>query len=493
MPKPHSGEKQKDFISRCIPYLIKEGKSQEQAAGACYGIWKNKMEEMQQTDNSIINFLFPTAKPIINPNPNGNIDTVNLKDKTIMVVDHGIFTYLAEKLVPYFKKVYYFCHYQEEFQTLHQISIGLGLPGVINVHDIFEVDDVDLYIFPNTYDSILQTQLLKMGKNVFGGRKGDELELNRWYGLQKLQEIGLPVPNLTRIIGLNSLIEFLKTVENKYIKISGLRGIGETWHFSNYQECEQYLNVELRENCGGLENYIEFLIFDPIGDKNSIETGMDSICIDGQFSDMVSYGYEIKDACYVCKYVKYEQLPQIIKNSTDKLQNTLKEYGYRNFFSDELRIANTVPYLIDFTCRLGSPSGELLIENIENIAEVIWYGAQGQSIPLKMKYVYGVQAHIKSCFVQENWQTVFIDESVKPFVKLRNYCIVDGKYYVIPNPMGYDEVGTILGFGNTLEEAIIHLQNNAEKVSGFQIEIELDAIEKGINQIKEGLKIGINF
>ncbi len=37
-PKP--GQSKDDYLSVCIPYVIKEGATQEQAAGKCYGIWK---------------------------------------------------------------------------------------------------------------------------------------------------------------------------------------------------------------------------------------------------------------------------------------------------------------------------------------------------------------------------------------------------------------------------------------------------------------------
>lgn len=42
MPEPKNDENQQDFISRCIPFMMKEGKTQDQAKGACYGIWENK-------------------------------------------------------------------------------------------------------------------------------------------------------------------------------------------------------------------------------------------------------------------------------------------------------------------------------------------------------------------------------------------------------------------------------------------------------------------
>jgi hypothetical protein len=40
--KPNPGETKDDYISRCIPYVLDEGASQEQAAGKCYGMWDNR-------------------------------------------------------------------------------------------------------------------------------------------------------------------------------------------------------------------------------------------------------------------------------------------------------------------------------------------------------------------------------------------------------------------------------------------------------------------
>lgn len=39
MPEPQKGESSKAYISRCIRHLVtKEGKTQDQAAGQCYGM-----------------------------------------------------------------------------------------------------------------------------------------------------------------------------------------------------------------------------------------------------------------------------------------------------------------------------------------------------------------------------------------------------------------------------------------------------------------------
>ena len=39
---PSPSESKDVFISRCIEYVVKEGKTQEQAAGQCYGMWENR-------------------------------------------------------------------------------------------------------------------------------------------------------------------------------------------------------------------------------------------------------------------------------------------------------------------------------------------------------------------------------------------------------------------------------------------------------------------
>jgi hypothetical protein len=40
MPTPSEGEKQSDFIGRCVRQVMGEGKQQQAALGECYGIWR---------------------------------------------------------------------------------------------------------------------------------------------------------------------------------------------------------------------------------------------------------------------------------------------------------------------------------------------------------------------------------------------------------------------------------------------------------------------
>jgi hypothetical protein len=42
MPHPKEGESKKEFISRCIPILIHEGRESDQAAAICYSLWERR-------------------------------------------------------------------------------------------------------------------------------------------------------------------------------------------------------------------------------------------------------------------------------------------------------------------------------------------------------------------------------------------------------------------------------------------------------------------
>lgn len=438
----------------------------------------------------IQDFLYPLPI-ILNPNKEiGSFEKVDLKTKSVLICDNGIFFGIAQRLAEDFGTVYYYTDYTEEFLTTEQVLIGAGFDNITKVKDVFEVD-VDLYVFPNSNHEALQAQLIKAGKLVFGSRYGAQLESDRWFGVKTVQECGLPVPNVKKINGVDNLIAYLTDKEDKWIKISHYRGVGETWHFTTMDECQDYLN-KLKYELGAINTIFEFLVFDSI--DADIETGFDGMFIDDQFSNIVSLGFEIKDLLYVAKYIQYKDLPELVKVVGDKITPALNKFGYRNFFSTEERIPkNKIPYFTDWTCRSASPAGELFYSNITNISEAIWYGAQGIKVDLQAQYKYGVQGNIISDYGSTNWMQVEFPEEISKYVKLRNCCKINDKIYCIPQPYEYPELGTVLGFGNTLEEAVLNCQENAEQVKGFQIEVRCDAIEEALAQIKKAKAYGIEF
>ena len=45
---PRAGESEDDFIGRCIPVLVGEGKDQDQAAAICYSMWRDRFNEVDK-------------------------------------------------------------------------------------------------------------------------------------------------------------------------------------------------------------------------------------------------------------------------------------------------------------------------------------------------------------------------------------------------------------------------------------------------------------
>ena len=56
--KPSVGETQDDFLGRCIPYVINEGKDQDQAAAVCYSYWREGFDgKMEDYFRELFDFL----------------------------------------------------------------------------------------------------------------------------------------------------------------------------------------------------------------------------------------------------------------------------------------------------------------------------------------------------------------------------------------------------------------------------------------------------
>ncbi|PIU76160.1 hypothetical protein COS75_00475 [Candidatus Pacearchaeota archaeon CG06_land_8_20_14_3_00_35_12] len=51
MPLPKPNETRAKYLSRCIPILKKEGKTQSQAIGGCFGRWKFYSKEGKERKN----------------------------------------------------------------------------------------------------------------------------------------------------------------------------------------------------------------------------------------------------------------------------------------------------------------------------------------------------------------------------------------------------------------------------------------------------------
>jgi len=274
---------------------------------------------------------------------------------------------------------------------------------------------------------------------------------------------------------MDALREYLKSNENQHVKISKLRGLTETFFSQNYDLIKVKLD-DIEHKLGGASTIQEFICEDQI--DAITEEGYDGWCIDGQFPKTAIVGCEIKD-CGSASVVKpYMQLPKAVRDTNDKLSPILKEYGYRGFWSTEIRKTKDNFYQVDFTCRAASPCGENIQELVTNLGEIIDAGSQGVIVEPQTKDRYAVQAMISSGFAQDNWLPVSIPPEIRSQFKLYHCCSIQGQEFIVPTSVDMEECGTCVATGKTIDEAIKKCEEYAKQIEGYQIHVNVGALDQ---------------
>ena len=418
--------------------------------------------------------------------------TTSYRDKSVLVVDKGLYCPVAERLVRDFGKVGYHCSWKRGFPGYDEKDIGHGLDGIKHEPNLFKVvDNYDLICFPDVLDGDLQVYLRKQGHRVFGSGMGDELELFRVYQKQMFKAVGLPVGPYRVVKGITALREYLRQNDDQVIKLSLLRGITETFKHHTYWESEARLD-RLQHELGLRKDRTEFVVEKKIEAK--IEYGFEGISVHGQFPKIASNGVEIKDVCYGAVVQEYKNLPEGIIEVNEALRPALKLYNYANFFSTEIRVSEDgTPYCIDLTCRCPSPAGETQLELWSNLAEMMWEGAAGRMVDPIPAAKYASQSIICSDWAESEWQGVGFPEKYRSHVKLYYHTRENGHDYVIPQQSPSKEVGSIVTIGDDLKSVIKQNEMIAEQITGDKIRVCTDRICEVIEEFEEMEKQGMNI
>lgn len=418
------------------------------------------------------------------------MDLLNLANKSILIVDRGLYSYMAEFMALYYGKVFYHNPTSHSYPKASIAMIGQGLKGVEWVEHIEDaIDQVDVVFFPDCMDGRQQTFLREKGYNVCGSGSGEKMELDKVYFLDKLREVGIPVAHTFRAEGLDEVWEYVKDRGTCYMKCADkYRSDWETTKHMNRFQTEIFLNRK-RELMGVKRaNEIEVLIQDPI--DSECEAGIDGFMLNGQIPKHIACGYEIKDKGIVEHIIP--EIPPIIKSITDKLAPVYKELGYQGPYSNEVRITkNGKGYPIDETCRCGSPPTSVLTRMYgKAYAEAVWSLAHGELPNLSgYEHEYGAEIILSSKWHCEN--ELYIPHSDEWLVLKNHYRTKDGAYCV---PNDNDGIfGSVIAIGKTIQEAIDTAMKRIKSLDIFGLEYDPSLFDKAAEVIACGEKHGIPF
>jgi hypothetical protein len=468
--------------------------------------------------------------------------TENLKTKTVLVYDYGLFTELAATLLKAFGKVLYFVPWQDDFPSSKKQKIGMDFKGITRVQDFYHhVDEADLIICFDTYTGDLVSWLRKKGKRVWGAGEAESMELERWKMRVAQKQAGLPVQDTLRIKSLDDLILYFKGINRKVEELVGsgdqrasqriferllgkykgfsgdywvgkdknalyrewmeggkekfvkanMRGDIESFYVPNYDNALSKFN-HLSEQFGHRADAheIEFVIEEK---KDGVEPGFDGIQIDGAYLSPTMYGYERKGAGYVGRVCDYTDLPKPMRALNLGLSGILRKYSpTSSFFSNEFLIGkDRKPYLIDPTVRNPAPVGSAIYcEMIQNLGEILWNGAEGKTTPVRMAGKYAAGVCLDSEWAKDHELEVEIEPSIKQFVKFRKAYEKNGKFYALP---GFTSICSVIAIGNSVDEVIQLVKDRIEKVHAYELSQDTSGLDGVKGEIEKGLRFGIGF
>lgn len=410
---------------------------------------------------------------------------INLKSKTILCFDSGSFFEICLKLADSYKQVLYYCPWDyagfpkpdkarigSEWVNGKQLDTFDGKPFKM-VEDFYDaLKEADILFFTDCYQGSLMEHLRECGYPVCGSGKGQIIELDRWLCMQEFKAAGMDVDRVSRVIGTTNLKNYLSKVTDKWIKISKYRKLVETFHHETAELSAPILE-KMEFELGSIKETIEFLIFDPI--DAIIEEGIDVYTVDGKYPTTTLAGTEIKDKAYYGEIMPYNKLPKGVQKTTNAISPILKKYGYKGFFSTEVRTTKTEHFLTDFTARLPMPPSPLYPCLFENLGEIIWGIANGEIVDIKPTAKCGLYLTISTEHDEAN-QTIYFPEKYRDNIKLSYATKIDGKYSVI-NINHFPEIGAVVTTGATYEECKKKMEEIVPTIKGYGICIDLKYLD----------------
>lgn len=417
---------------------------------------------------------------------------MDLFSKSVCVVDNGLFQELAFTLTKSFGKVFYNSPWVADYPVSYHTEMGEGFDEYERVQDIWSViDDVDLFVFPDIYQGGLQEHLASIGKMVWGSRNGDELELYRKEAKNYFKTLGLPQGPYDVVKGMSKLRKYIKDRDKDklWVKISLTRGDTETFSAEGYDSVKNRLD-DMTAKFGPTSEFREFIVEEHLPD--TLDLAIDTYCIDGKFPSKSMLGNEQKDEGYIGVVKDWAKMPPDLRDVYEALSPALKGFQFRNFFAVECRTGKSGMYLSDPCCRVGSPIFELELNMIGNLPEILWEGADGKLVEPEYKGKYGYEIILQSDWVNEHPLLVKFEEKYRDQIKFRYATQFPDGLWIMPQRQG-PAFGSIVAYGNSIDECVDQVEEIAGTVKGTQVESFTGSAEKLKKNLEEFSKVGIEF
>lgn len=407
--------------------------------------------------------------------------------------DYGGQIRLAQKMAETFQTVFYHNPTAHDgFEDVRDVKMATGINELIKIKEWVSVlPQIDIAIFTDCYEPIMQQYLEDLGIPVFGSGMSSRLETDRLYLKEVIASVGLPIGKYEVVDGIDYLEYVLKEKEDVYIK-SDHRKNHETTKWKSWKLSKGELR-RMRKDMGVFGMNERYIIEDKL--DSIAEIGADLFIVDGRYPSKVLCGVESKDCCYLAKFMAYSEMPKQLKDVTDKMAPIYADLGYRGQHSNEVIIGRDKEgYLLDETNRCGQPPTDAMCNAISNYAECVAMVAEGIVPIVRNEYDYLCQLILKSEIATIDDIPLIVPEQFKKFVSIKNlYIDNEGTWVYSRRGQVMSEIGSISGYGSTLKEAIEMATEIFESIESEDAYVEFSGVEAGLDSLKRLAKAGIKF
>lgn len=382
----------------------------------------------------------------------------------LLVVDNTQYVEFARTLgrSGLFDEVGYFAPWQEDTPTVQEASVGCGFPEIIREFDLFAcLDQYDAFAFPALYWEGMQSWLRHQQIPVWGAGRSEQLETNRWLLVQTMQSLHLPTPE-ARLLTLDEVKRI--AVPGDIIKISTFRGDTETikhdgdwsWWYS------------LMHAWGPMRDKIRVVYEKPIAGKHC-EPGFDLLVVKGNPVRDMGIGFEVKDGGYIEKNIRRADLETQLPDSFLTVYNGVRQMigpDYSNFLSTEM----LGEYLLDITCRIPQPPGDLKLYIWQELSRVICDALHNRkgSFELNPRHEWGVQLIAHNNNPKEYCRFGKIDPSISDHVFFNRPVLIDGVVWTVPwkdrSVQDWVDCASVCASGRTPEAAIAEAKRIVDEI-----------------------------
>jgi hypothetical protein len=125
-----------------------------------------------------------------------------------------------------------------------------------------------------------------------------------------------------------------------------------------------------------------------------------------------------------------------------------------------------------------------------NYSEVVYGLATGTKVNPVIKGKYWAAVAGDSSVADKRWLNVTVPKELRQWVKFRMAVKKNNEYYACP---GFTSICTILGSGNTPDEAINQVRERSKEIKATGLSFDVDGLDHIKESINKGKVLGINF